>query len=117
MDRSCALQIFGTAFFIWPNGDLKKNQSAVTKSPAEQLILRDKTSSDSVASQSDVMKEHISESEDCLKTLGLDGTLLALGGVDKVPDPEADGCDEDEAEEAVGGLVVSGCQSSAVFQL
>ena len=40
-----------------------------------------------------------------------------LGGVDKVPDPETDGCDEDEAEEAVGGLVVSGCQSSAVFQL
>ena len=40
-----------------------------------------------------------------------------LGGVDKVPDPQSDGCDEDEAEEAVGGLVVSGGQSSALFEL
>ena len=39
-----------------------------------------------------------------------------LGGVDKVPDPQSDGCDEDEAEEAVGGLVVSGRQSSALFE-
>ena len=30
-------------------------------------------------------------------------------------DPQSDGCVEDEAEEAFGGLVVSGCQSSAVF--
>ena len=36
-----------------------------------------------------------------------------LGGVDKVSDPQSDGCDDDEAEEAVGGLVVSGSQSSA----
>ena len=42
---------------------------------------------------------------------------LGLGGVDKVGDPQSDGCDEDEAEEAVGGLVVSGSQPAAGFQL
>ena len=45
-----------------------------------------------------------------------DGTLL-LGGVDKVSDPHSDGGNEYEAEEAVGGLVVTGGQSAAVFQL
>jgi hypothetical protein len=40
-----------------------------------------------------------------------------LGCVDKVPDPQSDGRDEDEAEEAVGGLVVAGGQPSAVFEL
>jgi len=43
--------------------------------------------------------------------------LIDLGRVDKVSDPQTDGCDEDEAEEAVGGLVVTGGQSAAVFQL
>ena len=42
---------------------------------------------------------------------------IMLGGVDKVSDPQSDGCDEDEAEEAVGGFVVSGRQSSALFEL
>ena len=40
-----------------------------------------------------------------------------LGGVDKVSDPQSDGCDQYEAEEAVGGLVISGGQPSAVFEL
>jgi hypothetical protein len=40
-----------------------------------------------------------------------------VGGVDKMPDPQPDGCDEDETEEAVGGLVVTCGQSSAVFEL
>ena len=37
--------------------------------------------------------------------------------MDKVPDPLEDWRDEDETEEAVGGLVVSGRQSAAVFEL
>jgi hypothetical protein len=40
-----------------------------------------------------------------------------LGRVDKMPDPQTDGRDEDEAEEAVGGFVIAGGQSAAVFQL
>jgi hypothetical protein len=40
-----------------------------------------------------------------------------LGGVDEVPDPQSYGCDEDEAEEAVGGLVISGGESAAVLEL
>ena len=42
---------------------------------------------------------------------------LFLGGVDKVSDPQSDGCDEYEAEEAVGGFVISCGESSAVFEL
>jgi hypothetical protein len=34
-----------------------------------------------------------------------------------MPDPQSDVFDEDEAEEAGGGLVLSGRQSSAVFEL
>lgn len=48
---------------------------------------------------------------------GFTTTVPTLGCVDKVSDPQSDGCDEDEAEEAVGGLVVSRRQSSTVFQL
>ena len=40
-----------------------------------------------------------------------------LGPVDEVPDPQTCGCDEDETEVAVGGLVVSGSQSAAVLEL
>ena len=40
-----------------------------------------------------------------------------LGGVDKVPDPETERRYQDEAEEAVGGLVISGCQAPALFEL
>lgn len=32
----------------------------------------------------------------------------SLGPVDEVPDPQSGGCDQDEADVAVGGLVVSG---------
>lgn len=42
---------------------------------------------------------------------------IELGGVDKVPEPQSYGCDENEAEEAVGCLVVSGSQPSVVFEL
>jgi hypothetical protein len=38
-----------------------------------------------------------------------------LGSVDEVPDPKSDGSDEDEAEVAFGGLVVSGGESAAVL--
>jgi hypothetical protein len=41
----------------------------------------------------------------------------ALGSVDEVPDPESGGSDKDEAEVAVGGLVVSGGQSATVLEL
>ena len=41
---------------------------------------------------------------------------VGLGSVDEVPDPEPSGGDEDEADVAVGGLVVSGGQSAAVFE-
>jgi hypothetical protein len=40
-----------------------------------------------------------------------------ISRVDKMPDPQSDVFDEDEAEEAGGGLVLSGRQSSAVFEL
>ena len=40
-----------------------------------------------------------------------------LGSVDEVPDPQSGGGDEDEADEAVGGLVVAGGQSAAVLEL
>ena len=40
-----------------------------------------------------------------------------LGSVDEVPHPQSDGGDEYEAEVAVGGLVVAGSQSAAVFEL
>lgn len=43
--------------------------------------------------------------------------LFELGSVDEVPDPESGGSDKDEAEVAVGGLVVSGGQSAAVLEL
>ena len=33
-----------------------------------------------------------------------------------MPDPEADGCDEYEAEVAVSGLVVTGSRSAAVLE-
>ena len=35
-----------------------------------------------------------------------------LGRVDKVSDPEADGCEIDEAEIAFGGFVISGRQAA-----
>ena len=40
-----------------------------------------------------------------------------LGSVDKMPDPQTGGCDKDEGDIAVGGLVVSGGQSAAVLEL
>jgi hypothetical protein len=43
--------------------------------------------------------------------------LLRLGRVDKLSDPQSDGCNEDEAEKAIGGLVVSRRQPPTVFQL
>ena len=43
--------------------------------------------------------------------------LAALGSVDKMPDPQTGGCDKDEGDIAVGGLVVSGGQSAAVLEL
>ena len=46
-----------------------------------------------------------------------DSNVLSLGSVDEVPDPQSGGGDEDEADVAVGGLVVSGGQSSAVLEL
>jgi hypothetical protein len=39
-------------------------------------------------------------------------TLADLGCVDKVSDPEADGCEIDEAEIAFGGFVISGRQAA-----
>lgn len=38
-----------------------------------------------------------------------------IGLVDKYSDPRPEGCDKDKAEEAVGGLVASGGQSSAAL--
>ncbi|BDA83993.1 hypothetical protein Sa4125_15350 [Aureimonas sp. SA4125] len=43
--------------------------------------------------------------------------MLGLGSVDKVSDPQSDGCHENEAEKAVCGLVVSRGQPPTVFQL
>ena len=40
-----------------------------------------------------------------------------LGSVDEVPHPKTDGCDEYEADVAVGGLVVSSGESAAVLEL
>ena len=61
---------------------------------------------------------HLSNSRPIVWDRGANGAAAEeLGGVDKVSDPQSDGCDDDEAEEAVGGLVVSGSQSSAVFEL
>ena len=51
------------------------------------------------------------------RCLGRKGTRDRLGGVDKVSDRQSDRCDEDEAEETVGGLVVPRGGSSAVFEL
>jgi hypothetical protein len=56
---------------------------------------------------------HITEQESAA-AVAIIGTL---GSVDEVPDPESGGSDKDEAEVAVGGLVVSGGQSAAVLEL
>lgn len=40
-----------------------------------------------------------------------------LGPIDEVPYPQSGGGDEDEAEVAIGGLVVPGRQSAAVPEL
>lgn len=40
-----------------------------------------------------------------------------LGPVDEVPYPQPYGSDKNEADIAVSGLVVSGCQSAAVLEL
>ena len=53
-----------------------------------------------------------------VRNLRLEKRYLApLGPVDEVPDPYSGGGDEDEADVAVGGLVVSGGQSAAVLEL
>jgi hypothetical protein len=53
----------------------------------------------------------------CVECKELKVRLRKLGPVDEVPHPQPDGGDEDEAEIAVGGLVVSGGQSAAVLEL
>ena len=44
-------------------------------------------------------------------------TPYVLGSVDEVPHPKTEGCNEYEADVAVGGLVVSSGQSAAVLEL
>ncbi len=47
----------------------------------------------------------------------MDATPIRLGHVDEVPCPQPYGSDKNEADIAVGGLVVSGGQSAAVLEL
>ena len=56
-------------------------------------------------------------SSESLAEVGYDRETQTLGSVDEVPHPKTDGCDEYEADVAVGGLVVSSGQSAAVLEL